>query len=519
MVNLRGVKIAVDFDGTIVEHLYPKIGKEKIFAFDTLKKMNSLGACLILWTIRSGKELDEAVEFCRKNGVEFYAVNKNYPEEKFDENTSRKINADIFIDDKNAGGFPGWGEVWQMINLYELRELEAQKKISSSMNFLKRFFGKQLTMKDKLTMNIFSFFFFIPLVWSVSCSGRPSVNSGETIKPETAKVAEASAPDIVRFVTPRDNAIVKLNQPVEVELEVRAANITPDSINIFLEGRHIATLKSEPFKYAVAGDMIATTGRKSLRALPYKDGKQQNQVTRIFTVLADQAPKRYGYKVIKTYPHDPQAFTQGLFFDNGFLYESTGQETASSLREVEIATGKPIRQLNLDASLFGEGATLYDGRIFQITWQNKVGFVYDKATFRQINKIYYSTEGWGLTTVGDKIVLSDGSNILYFYDPETFSVVSKIEVYDDVKKVDNLNELEYIEGEIWANIWLTDEIARIDPVSGKVKGYIDLKGIFPQSERNYNADVLNGIAYDKATKRIFVTGKYWSKLYEIVVTE
>ena len=377
-------------------------------------------------------------------------------------------------------------------------------------------------LNDKLIMNLFSFFFFLPFAWSISCSGRPAGNSGETLKSETAKVtevAEIPAPDIVRFVTPKNNAEVKLNQLVEIELEVISANRIPDSVNIFFEGALIETLKSEPFKCAVEGNMIATVGRKSLRAIPYKDGKQQNQVTRFFTVFADQPPKRYGYKVIRSYPHDRQAFTQGLFFDNGFLYESTGQVTTSWLRKVEIETGKPIRQLNLDRSLFGEGATLYNGRIFQITWQDKVGFVYDKTTFKQINKIYYSTEGWGLTTIGDKIVLSDGSNILYFHDPETFSVVSKIEVYDDVKKVDNLNELEYIEGEIWANIWQTDEIARIDPVSGKVKGYIDLKGIFPQSERNYEADVLNGIAYDKNTKRIFVTGKQWSKLFEIVITE
>jgi len=371
-------------------------------------------------------------------------------------------------------------------------------------------------MNDKLTMNIFSFFFLLPFLYSISCSGRPG-NSGGNVKTETTKKIETQTLDIVRIVTPTDNANVKLNQPIEVELEAISANLMPDSVGIFFEGVHITTLKSESLKCVVAGNIISTTGRKSLRAVLYKDGKQQNQVTRFITVFADQAPKIYGYRVVRTYPHDTRAFTQGLFFDNGFLYESTGQETTSWLREVEIETGRTIRQVNLDPALFGEGATLYNGRIYQITWRDKVGFVYDKATFRQINKIFYSTEGWGLTTVGDKIVLSDGTNILYFHDPETFAVVSKLEVYDNVKKVENLNELEYIEGEIWANIWLTDEIARIDPVSGKVKGYIDLSGIFPQRERNPEAEVLNGIAYDKDTKRIFVTGKMWSRLFEIVV--
>ena len=145
MVDFRGIKIAVDFDGTIVEHAYPEIGKEMLFAFQTLKELNKLGANLILWTFRTGKELDDAVEFCRKNGVEFYAVNKNYPEEVFDETISRKINADIFIDDRNAGGFPGWSLIWQMLNPYEVQQMEAEKKISSPGNILTRLFGRKST--------------------------------------------------------------------------------------------------------------------------------------------------------------------------------------------------------------------------------------------------------------------------------------------------------------------------------------------------------------------------------------
>jgi glutamine cyclotransferase len=223
--------------------------------------------------------------------------------------------------------------------------------------------------------------------------------------------------------------------------------------------------------------------------------------------------------VIHTYPHSRDAFTQGLFYDKGLLFEGTGQETGSSLREVELETGKVNRQNNLDASLFGEGITLYHDLIYQVTWRNKVGFVYEKSNFKLKNKIYYSTEGWGLTTIDDKIVMSDGTNIIYYIEPEMFTVVSRIEVYDNEHKVDSLNELEYINGEIWANIWMSDNIARIDPVSGKVIGYINLKGILPESERNADTDVLNGIAYDKTGKRIFVTGKKWPKLYEISLTE
>jgi glutamine cyclotransferase len=236
-------------------------------------------------------------------------------------------------------------------------------------------------------------------------------------------------------------------------------------------------------------------------------------------IYSDLVPKKYGYKVIHTYPHNRDAFTQGLVYDNGVLYEGTGQETGSTLREVALETGKVIRQLNLDDSLFGEGITLYHDLIYQVTWKNKIGFVYNKSDFKLINKIYYQTEGWGLTTIDDKIVMSDGTNILYFFEPEMFTIVKRIEVYDNEKKVDQLNEIEYINGEIWANIWMTDLIARIDPVSGKVLAYIDLKGILPKSDRDAETDVLNGIAYDNQGKRIFVTGKRWPKLFEIKVME
>jgi glutamine cyclotransferase len=242
--------------------------------------------------------------------------------------------------------------------------------------------------------------------------------------------------------------------------------------------------------------------------------------TRFVVVYSDVLPVKYGYKVIHTYPHDKDAFTQGLFYDRGFLYEGTGQEAGSSLREVELTTGRVVRQTSLDPSLFGEGITLYKGKIYQVTWKNKVGFVYDEQTFNLINKIYYQTQGWGLTTIDDRIVMSDGTNVIYYFDPETFTVMSQIEVYDNKRKVDQLNELEYINGEIWANIWMTDQIARIDPVTGKVNSYVDLSGIFPERERiSTGADVLNGIAYDPAGKRIFVTGKKWPRLYEIVVTK
>lgn len=356
------------------------------------------------------------------------------------------------------------------------------------------------------------------LAWTVSCSGRPG-NVKEGSVPALPAVGEEASSKLFNITSPSENTGFKLNQPVKVVLELTDRKVVPDSIIIYFNGNHVKSLKSAPWEYSIPSSFTVSTGRKSLKVTAYSGGKPQNTITRFMIIYSDIIPKKLGYSVIHSFPHNRDAFTQGLVYDKGIFFEGTGQETGSTLREVEPETGKVIRQLNLDDSLFGEGITLFHDRIYQVTWKNKVGFVYNKSDFKLINKIYYSTEGWGLTTINDKIVLSDGTNILYFMEPEMFTVVSKIEVYDNEKKVDQLNELEYINGEIWANIWMTDLIARIDPVSGKVLSYIDLKNLLPKADRNAETDVLNGIAYDNATKRIFVTGKRWPKLFEIKVTE
>jgi glutamine cyclotransferase len=278
-------------------------------------------------------------------------------------------------------------------------------------------------------------------------------------------------------------------------------------------------LKSLPLEYTVSSSLLTKTGRKSLKVVAYKSGSKPQTITRFMIVYSDEAPERNSYKIINSYPHDKDAFTQGLLYENGIFYEGTGQSGSSNLRKVEPETGIVLSQVNLEPPLFGEGITIYGDRIFQLTWESKVGFVYDKSSLKLINKIYYQTQGWGLTTIGDKLVMSDGSNVLHFMDPDQFNVLSEIEVYDNEKMVSQLNELEYINGEIWANIWQTDLIARIDPLSGKVIAYIDLKGILSDTETDTRANVLNGIAYDQIGKRIFVTGKNWPKLFEIRITQ
>jgi glutamine cyclotransferase len=221
----------------------------------------------------------------------------------------------------------------------------------------------------------------------------------------------------------------------------------------------------------------------------------------------------YRYKIVNTYPHDPQAFTQGLEFHDGYLYEGTGLKGKSSLRRVELRTGRVVQIHRLPSEYFGEGITILGDKIYQLTWQNGVCFVYDRRTFRQITQFRYDGEGWGLTNDGKHLIMSDGSEVITFRDPDTFAEVRKITVRAQGKPVKNLNELEYIEGEIWANIWYSDIIARIDPSTGIVKAWVDMEGL-PVPNRDIEA-VLNGIAYDRQNKRIFVTGKNWSKLFEI----
>ena len=229
---------------------------------------------------------------------------------------------------------------------------------------------------------------------------------------------------------------------------------------------------------------------------------------------------QYTAEVVHTYSHDPTAFTQGLVFDDGFLYEGTGLEGRSSLRKVELKTGKVLRQHDLDRKYFGEGIAIVGDRIVQLTWRNQVGFVYNKDTFAPKDTFRYAFEGWGLTYDGTHLIVSDGSQegLLRFLDPGTFEVVRQLNVRDDGVEVGQLNELEYVEGEIYANVWHQDYITRIDPRSGKVVGWINLTDLYPpRQRRDPSDDVLNGIAYDSRGKRLFVTGKNWPQLFEIRV--
>jgi glutamine cyclotransferase len=230
--------------------------------------------------------------------------------------------------------------------------------------------------------------------------------------------------------------------------------------------------------------------------------------------LPAEAPV-WGYEVVAEYPHDPEAYTQGLVIVDGVLYEGTGLEGRSSLRRVDLETGEVLQRTEIDDEHFGEGVAVVGDRIYQLTWQTGTCFVYDRETFEPIETFTYETEGWGLTTDGKRLVMSDGTDRIVFRDPETFEETGHIDVRDGDVPVPYLNELEFIDGEIWANVYTTDWIARIDPATGNVTGWIDLTGLLDLPPGSAPVDVLNGIAQDPDTGRIYVTGKLWPTLFEI----
>jgi glutamine cyclotransferase len=234
------------------------------------------------------------------------------------------------------------------------------------------------------------------------------------------------------------------------------------------------------------------------------------------SVISQQRLPVSGYSIVRVFPHDPDAFTQGLQYVDGLLYEGTGLNGRSSIRKVRLETGEVIQKRDLDAAHFGEGITVWNTDLIQLTWQSNIAFVYDKTTFASRRTYKYAGEGWGLTHDGTNLIMSNGSDELRVLDPTTFAIKRRIKVTAAGRPLGNLNELEFMNGEILANVWQTDSVARVAAESGRVLGYIDLRGLLSPAERA-SVDVLNGIAYDGEHDRLFVTGKLWPKLFEIKI--
>src|SRR5215470_20301097 len=252
----------------------------------------------------------------------------------------------------------------------------------------------------------------------------------------------------------------------------------------------------------------------SLQCQPGTNGNSSNKTPE---APATGPTPKYGYQIVNIFPHDSNAFTQGLILMDGKLLESTGQEGRSSLRRVELESGKVLKKVDVPLPYFAEGLAALNGKLYQLTWQHQIGFIYDAQTFDKVGQFTYQGEGWGLTTDGQSLILSDGSPQIKFIDPSSFKVTRTITVTDRSTKIADLNELEFVNGEIYANVWHENQIAMIDPQSGHVNAWIDLTGLMPDGELQDPEAVLNGIAYDQPSDKLIVTGKLWPRVFEIKV--
>lgn len=302
----------------------------------------------------------------------------------------------------------------------------------------------------------------------------------------------------------------RVGDTIKIELTLKQAQ-QADSVMLFVGDSARELIDN---KYSFVSDRSMPLGNHTFRFEAYQNGQKQTRMSS-YVLLPVHEPMRYGYKVERSYPHNEYHYTQGLIFAQGTLYEGTGIKGESILAQVDLMSGKKVRSTNLDDKYFGEGITLLDGKIYQLTWQSEKAFVYDVNSFKELEEFEYQGEGWGLTTDGELLYMSNGSHKITVRNPDDFSILRTIEVYTPNGALNYLNELEWIEGEIWANVYMTDLVARIDPATGLVLGYIDFADLLDEQSRTERSEVLNGIAYDPVTKSIYVTGKYWNKMFKV----
>ena len=316
----------------------------------------------------------------------------------------------------------------------------------------------------------------------------------------------------VSFNTEKGDMLFKLADTLQGKFSF-AGNTAPDSIILFVDGRKSGKINFSDGKFPFYTG-TQKLGNHTLMFFSYF-GKDKEVDTYRYTLLNNASPKIITWKVVKTFPHNVKSYTQGLFFKDGFLFEGTGQWGQSSLQKIDLAKNEVIKTYSLPHDIFGEGIVAYKNKIIELTWQSHEAFEYDAETFKLINRFTYDTEGWGITNYGDSLLMSDGTNLLYILDPASFTVIDKIQVFDDKGPVRNLNELENINGQIFANVYQTDDIVIIDPKTGAVTHKINLKGLLPDDERTPQTDVLNGIAWDNDRKIFLVTGKNWPHMYQL----
>ncbi len=335
----------------------------------------------------------------------------------------------------------------------------------------------------------------------------------EDKKPDSEKVEHYSM-----IITPSRGHVFKSGE--DFKMEVSLAEVPDNFKKIVFKLDNQEIFSSDELLESFSTDINTsglTMGVHNLSSeLHFTSGDPEINTVAVL-ITSDIVPANYSYLIRNKYPHDINAYTQGLEFADGILYEGTGLNGKSDIRITDWRTGAVLKKTPIAEQYFGEGITIIGDYLYQLTYQSNVGFVYDRKTGQKIKEFSYATEGWGLTHDAEHLIMSNGTNKLFFLDKETFERVKEIEVYDNVGPVTMINELEMIEGEIWANIYLSQEIIKIDPATGKVTGIINCSGIFDPNSVNHKTDVLNGIAYDAETKKIYLTGKLWPNLFEVEI--
>ena len=350
---------------------------------------------------------------------------------------------------------------------------------------------------------VFVFFLFFTSIVCVNCAQ----SSKKTRKPVTS----------IKFKHESRNYIV--GDPLRIMLNVKIKDGSLHNTELFIDGKSLMISDKMEFSYELNTKNIEV-GTHYLKTLTTTNDGTTGENYSEFLLLSNIIPQKLSYKVLNSYPHDIEHFTEGFEIKNGFLYEGTGQEGNSAIYKTNLSNWKIVKEFKIENQYFGEGITILNGKLYQLTYTTQIGFVRDLTTFELIKTWNYkNVQGWGLTNDGKNLIMSDGTEYLYYIQPETFKEIKKIQVCNHKGVVKNLNEVEYINGEIWANIWTTDTIVKIDPKTGKIIAEIDLKGLLSsnQIKQKKPVDVLNGIAYDNDKHKIYVTGKLWPKIFEIEI--
>ncbi len=318
---------------------------------------------------------------------------------------------------------------------------------------------------------------------------------------------------IVKVSLPNKTSVFTLGEKIQFRLAFDSTQHF-NTLELYIDEKKIHATDGKIENYTISTDSLLV-GSHTFSCKIKKEGQYVDVDNCNFILLSDIVPEEGNFFIKRTFPHDTHAYTQGLQYENGKLYEGTGMNGESMLKEISPRNGSTIREIGIPEEYFGEGITIVGNKIVQLTWRTNIGFVYEKSTFKKLREFNYPTEGWGLTFDGTHLIMTDGSENMYFMDTANYTVLKKIQVYDNNGPIEKLNELEYVDGYVYANIYTTDFIVKIDPRTGKVIKRWEFPDMLEESDITEQTDVLNGIAYNKDTKRFYITGKYWPKMFEI----